>query len=249
MLERVAIPNQPSDSTSITTSRADALNATIGSIDDCPICHGKGYIAREDARGGLVCSECECMVRKRTMRRIERSGLSGLLAEYTFDAYQTPEPWQQRAKDMALDYLRSGNAWFYMAGTPGSGKTHLCTAICGRLIDEGREVRYMLWRREAPRLKALVNERDEYEKLMREYRTAPVLYIDDFLKGTVNEADLNLAFELLNDRYNARNTMTIISSELPVGKVLERDEAIGSRIYQRARGYCITTPEVNWRLK
>ena len=248
MLERVTPPELTKDMSFTTTSRADALNAT-GSLDDCPICHGKGYVAREDAQGGLICSECECMVRKRTLKRIERSGLSGLLTEYTFDAYQTPEPWQQRAKDMALDYLRSGNAWFYVAGTPGSGKTHLCTAICGKLIDEGREVRYMLWRREAPRLKALVNERDEYEKLMGEYRAAQVLYIDDFLKGALTDADLNLAFELLNDRYNARNTMTIISSELPVEKVIERDEAIGSRIYQRSRGYCITTPGANWRLK
>ena len=234
---------------SITISKADALNATLGNIDDCPVCHGKGYIAREDEKGRLVCGECECMVRRRTMRRIERSGLSGLLAEYTFDAYHTQEMWQRRAKDIALKYLQSNNAWFYIAGTPGTGKTHLCTAICGELINTGHEVRYMLWRREAPRLKALVNEREEYESLMRKYSTTPVLYIDDFLKGKVTDGDLNIAFELLNDRYNSRHTMTIISSELSINDVLELDEAVGSRIYQRSKGYCITTPNSNWRLR
>ena len=236
-------------STTTSISKADTINAIAGTVDDCPICHGKGYIAREDEHGRLVCGECKCMAGKRALKRIARSGLPGLLAEYTFDAYLTPEAWQKRAKDIALKYLQSDNAWFYIAGTPGSGKTHLCTAICGELINAGREVRYMLWRKEAPRLKASVNEREMYEQLMREFSGTPVLYIDDFFKGTVTDADINVAFELLNDRYNTPNAMTIISSEREISDILDLDEAIGSRIYQRARGFCITTPAVNWRLR
>ena len=107
----------------------------------------------------------------------------------------------------------------------------------------------MLWRSVAPRLKSLVNSREEYEQLMREYRDTEVLYIDDFFKGTVTDPDKNLAFELLNDRYNSRKTMTIISSEKTIEEILGIDEAIGSRMYERSKGYYVKTAADNWRLR
>ena len=75
-----------------------------------------------------------------------------------------------------------------------------------------------------------------------------MLYIDDFFKGSVSDADINLAFELLNDRYNSKR-MTILSSERSVEDILELDEAIGSRIYERSKGFYARLPAKNWRLR
>ena len=174
--------------------------------------------------------------------------MSDLIEEYTFSRYQTPDKWQEVAKSKAIQFLDHPGAWFCISGTPGSGKTHLCTAIASELIKAGKEVRYMLWRSEAPRLKSLVNSREEYEQLMRECRDTEVLYIDDFFKGTVTDPDKNLAFELLNDRYNSRKTMTIISSEKTIEEILTIDEAIGSRMYERSKGFYVKTAADNWRL-
>ena len=71
-----------------------------------------------------------------------------------------------------------------------------------------------------------------------------VLYIDDLFKigkgqdgrkQRPTSADVNLAFEILNYRYNKPTCITIISSELYAEDILDIDEAIGSRIYERAK--------------
>lgn len=217
---------------------------------DCPICQDRGYLV-ERRNGELVSSECKCAVRKRNMARIRRSGLSDLVNTYTLQRYQTPEQWQKDAKRKAEEYLSApAGRWFVISGTPGSGKTHLCTAISVQMMKAGRDVRYMLWREEAPRIKALVNDRDEYDPEMDRLKTVDVLYIDDFLKGAkVSDGDINLAFELLNSRYNQKRP-TIISGERDIEELLEIDEAIGSRVYERSKGFCIVTPPgKNWRLR
>lgn len=189
------------------------------------------------------------MATRRTLKRIRRSGLQDLLNAYTFAAYLTPHQWQEKAKALAIDFLDQRGKWFFIGGTSGSGKTHLCTVIVGEMINGGKEARYLQWRSDIPRLKAMVNDREEYERSMRDYATVPVLYIDDFFKGNITEADINIAYELINARYILRDGVTIISSEKSLEDILFIDEAIGGRIVERSKGYALKTPDYNWRLK
>lgn len=226
----------------------------------CEICRDKGYIAIVKD-GSIVHRDCACMEVRRSMARIERSGLKSLLDRYTFEVYETAEKWQETAKNMALRYLDDYEGkWFVAAGVPGSGKTHLCTAICGELMRRGMETRYMLWRRDATKLKASITDADEYERLLWPLKTAKLLYVDDFWKsGTdgktgrqkVTEGDINLAFDLLNDRYNDPEKVTVISTELNLNQILDIDQAVGSRIYERSKEYflSLTGQEKNWRLR
>ena len=231
--------------------KVDSYNEEEGSMKgvDCPLCKNKGMIAVWHDGAPMSFKECECMNKRRSLLRIEASGLSNLLENYTMDKYLALTHEQYVAKNKALEFSDSPRGWFFIAGRPGTGKTHLCTAICGKLIDKGFSVRYMLWREEAPRLKASINERSVYDKQMDELCNCDVLYIDDFWKGTVSEADINLSFELLNSRYNDRRKVTIISSEKTVEGILDIDEAIGSRIYERCRGFCVHAPPDNFRLQ
>ena len=217
---------------------------------DCPLCENRGYLTRVDETGRLFARECECMSRRRSLRQMRRSGLADLLETNTFKTYRIPDEWTKSCKAAALNYVENGRGrWFYHSGKPGTGKTHLCTAICGKLLKRGEEVRYLLWREEVPELKALVQDAAAYKARMDELSSVPVLYIDDFFKGNVSPADLNLAFALLNARYNRHNTRTILSSELPLSEIRRMDEAIGSRIYERAKGYILHAPPDarNWR--
>lgn len=195
-------------------------------------------------------SECECAVRRRNALRIKRSGLADVMSRYTFEAYKTPDKQMAAIKAAALRYVaESRGEWFVIVGRPGSGKTHVCTAIVGKLIEGGKNCKYMLWRDEVRELKALVNDNSAYRERMNLLKNVDVLYIDDFLKGrAVSDGDLNVAFELLNARYNARKR-TIISGERTIGAIMDIDEAIGSRIYERSKnGYCFETSPENWRL-
>lgn len=190
------------------------------------------------------------MKRRRSIRRLENSGLKDLVQKYSFDNYQTPTEQHRKIKAKALEYVKSpGAEWFFICGKPGSGKTHICTAICSAFLDMNWELRYMLWRNEAAELKALINDAAEYKKAINRLRNAPVLYIDDLFKGTITAGDDNLAFTILNDRYNTKGKKTIISSERTIAKIAEIDDAVAGRIAERAKGFRLTAPEENWRTK
>lgn len=232
-----------------TYDRAAIVNSITGDLGelDCPKCKNRGWIAYNDG-DGVVYERCDCMPKRRALRGIRESGLSALLEDYRLDNYETPEPWQESALAKARQYAEDpGKSWFYIYGLPGTGKSHLCTGICGALLESGHDVRYMLWRDVSRELKAVVND-TAFNELAAPYKRCAVLYIDDFLKGGTGDADKRLAFELLNSRYNSRRP-TLISSELSIDAVLDWDEAIGSRIYERAKGYVIHANGQNWRLR
>lgn len=233
----------------LTYDRAAIVNSITGDLGelDCPKCKNRGWIAYNDG-DGVVYERCDCMPKRRALRGIRESGLSALLEDYRLDNYETPEPWQESALAKARQYAEDpGKSWFYIYGLPGTGKSHLCTGICGALLESGHDVRYMLWRDVSRELKAVVND-TAFNELAAPYKRCAVLYIDDFLKGGMGDADKRLAFELLNSRYNSRRP-TLISSELSIDAVLDWDEAIGSRIYERAKGYVIHANGQNWRLR
>lgn len=232
-----------------TYDRAAIVNGITGDLGelDCPKCKNRGWIAYNDG-DGVVYERCDCMPKRRALRGIRESGLSALLEDYRLDNYETPEPWQESALAKARQYAEDpGKSWFYIYGLPGTGKSHLCTGICGALLESGHDVRYMLWRDVSRELKAVVND-TAFNELAAPYKRCAVLYIDDFLKGGMGDADKRLAFELLNSRYNSRRP-TLISSELSIDAVLDWDEAIGSRIYERAKGFVIHANGQNWRLR
>lgn len=145
--------------------------------------------------------------------------------------------------------------WLYIGGNPGSGKTHICTAVCGELLKANIEVVYMQWLDDSRRLKAYVNDPD-FDSLCDRYTDCAVLYIDDLFKQayggrpTATDADVRIAFTILNARY-LENKPTIISSEWDLQKLIDTDEGTFSRVYERSKGFIITIPretKYNYRI-
>jgi DNA replication protein DnaC len=106
----------------------------------------------------------------------------------------------------------------------------------------------MLWRDDIVKIKGAVTDSEEYSKMIDEFKRVDVLYIDDLFKtgkdmyNTVQKptaADVNVAFEIINFRYNNPGLLTIISSELSEDELIDIDEAIGGRIYERAKAFTI----------
>ena len=216
---------------------------------DCPICNNTGCIVTKAPDGTLKATECACMARRVSLRRINQSGLRDSLLRYTMANYVTDTPERKKVLQAAKEFCKAETGWFFISGKSGSGKTHICTAICSCLMDRNKNVRYMRWRDDSLLLKALTTDGEEYQRQIRPCKSVPVLYIDDFLKGGHTEADIRLAFEILNSRYNDSSLRTIISSELSLFDILGLDEAVGGRIYERAKGFVLDAPHENWRLK
>lgn len=254
-------------------AKADFYNASEGDMHesdgyDCRICRNKGYISHvvKNELYGYHCEQltpCKCWKVRSAINKLARSGLQNAVKACTFDKYETPDAWQKYIKETAMRFCQDQqNHWFYIGGQSGAGKTHICTAIAVHYIRQGVEAKYMLWRDEIVRIKALVNEQAEYTKIMQELKTVPVLYIDDLFKvgeshdkqARPTAGDINVAFEIINHRYANPGLVTIISSEKTLPELLEIDEATAGRIAERSKagGYCVNLKKDskrNWRLR
>jgi DNA replication protein DnaC len=228
---------------------------------DCKICRNKGVImdlVEEDGSLHRVSRECRCVATRNSIMRMRRSGLKNIITEYTFDKFETGEEWQKTIKDAAVAYAKEPQGWFFIGGQSGCGKTHICTAICREFLLNGKEVIYMLWRDDVVKVKGAVNDHEVYGDLIEKYKKAGVLYIDDLFKtgkgpdGATQRptgADVNVAFEILNYRYNSKMP-TVISSECTIADLLDIDEALGGRIAETAKVFSLKPDRSrNYRLK
>lgn len=248
--------------------KVDGLNATEGNRNEedgynCNVCKNKGYVIKlvewEDGSFHQVCTDCKCAEIRNSIMRMKRSGLKDIIKDYTFDKFNDSEPWQKSIKSAAMDYAKNPEGWFFLGGQSGAGKTHLCTAICREFLLAGKKVMYMLWRDDVVKLKGALTDSEEYRKLIDRFKNADVLYIDDLFKTGVaidnsvqkpTGADINVAFEIINYRYNSPSLLTIISSELSEDELLDIDEAIGGRIYERAKAITIgKSRDRNYRIR
>lgn len=220
------------------------------------MCRDLEYVEVTGEDGIPYMRECECRAKKHSLKRLEESGLKESIEKYTFDNYNAYAPWVENVKDQAMKYVEDHDGkWLFLGGQVGAGKTHLCTAVVGELIRQGMDARYLMWRDDVVKIKALVTKDEEYRAVIEPLKTVKVLYIDDLFKTdkgrNPTSGDINIAFELLNYRYVNSNLITIISSERNIDQIIDVDEAVGSRIYERTRGNCVcidSKPGRNYRL-
>ena len=205
-----------------------------------------------EENGALRFQRCKCQSIRDAMGAMDRSGIPpDALAACTWENWKTPENWQRKALAMAQDYVQQIAAgdpsWFIICGTPGCGKTTLCTTIFRAIVEGGKPGLYVSWREFARRAKAVGNDRDDFREETEPLKNTPLLYLDDFWKGEIRPADVHLAFELINARYISKKP-TILSSENTLEATLRGDEAIGSRLFEMAGGYYVDCSRArNWR--
>ena len=238
-------PGKLKDGYYISTIQSDSTFVE-GDGYDCELCMNRGDTLhiRETPTGFYHYSvPCKCMEIRRSIWRMKRSGLENSIREYTFKRFTVEEQWQQKMVDMAHRYLAEGvqaGRWLYIGGQPGCGKTHICTAVAGKLLYE-MPVIYAVWPQISKKLKAMVNDAEDYGNEVGKLQEIDVLYFDDFFKPVADSngnrqpptpADMRLAFEILNYRYINKKP-TILSSEWYINELADMDEATASRIAER----------------
>lgn len=206
----------------------------------CDLCGDKGWrFYWYD--GFQFAEECTCHYAVTLEENMKKTGAK---LDMTFENFHTDHDYQivmaEKAKQFVKDGWRMGQ-WFFIGGQVGCGKTHICTAILNELVKTLPRCRYMMWRDESTHLKAIINQQAEYHEKITELKDAAVLYIDDFWKtqqgARPTQADVNLAFQIINARYQNPNKVTIISCELSREELVSIDEAVGSRIHEKSRTY------------
>lgn len=211
---------------------------------DCKICGGSGYIL-EVIDGYETFRECECIQSHRIERYLLHSGVRYReYAEKSLENFREDTEEARRMKLLARQFLADQKAaGFGLFGKPGTGKTHLCIAICQEMTRKRFLPHYYFsYRKEIQQLKAAYYHTETYTNLMEKWQDCKVLYIDDLLKfakdarGNINSQELQIIYDIVNTRYINRET-TIFSSEYTVSELCEIDAALGSRIYEMVNPY------------
>ena len=236
---RLTIPADPNRW--LQESRVKTYNQIPGVPDgsgvECPLCLNRGNVARiPEGETRMVIYPCACQSRRRTALRLKRCGMLNRAKTCTLERFRTDTPMQQRMRQLTEEWLadREG-CWLMFCGQSGVGKTHLCTAAFVQAVaTRGLDGECMLW---GPALREIKSDiLQTGEALMQRYKTAPLLYVDDLFKGRIDQplsdADLRLAFELVDYRYNNR-LPTSVSTERTLAQLTDADEAVAGRLRER----------------
>ncbi len=202
---------------------------------DCLKCKNKGvYYIEKDGKELTV--DCECMPLRNSIEALEKSGLSSALKKMTFDNYTCGSEWQVQIKEKAMSFLTAPEGcFFFIGGQSGAGKTHICTALLKGFLDNKKSIRYFKWADDLNKVLSLSSSesRAERAEIIEPLKKTDVIYIDDFFRSKIpSQAEIKLAFEIINARYT-QDLTTIISSEKTTKEIKMIDEAIFSRIFER----------------
>jgi len=227
----------------------------------CEECRDTLWIPGEN---GMI--RCQCFERERIKRLWDRAGLNPEHQTRTVETFQEWNRTSKLAKRVAIEYIRDFDSIqntrhnsVAFIGQVGSGKTHLSISIALSLLERGIGTVYMPYRDEIMKLKQNMMDEVAYQKQIENLKKAKVLLIDDLFKGdfnkfqgkeTMNESSVRIMFEIINYRY-LNNLPIIVSSEYNADKLLDADEAIGSRIIEMTKNYLVEIEgkENNYRLR
>ncbi|MGL4740723.1 MAG: ATP-binding protein [Sarcina sp.] len=221
----------------------------------CDKCNGTGFVFN-DKKDSYA--RCECYKIARVKEMWERSGISLNDMDKNFKDFI---PWNNSVaemKEISMQYYKEFEAIRYkrknsllLCGNPGCGKTHLELALANNFVkNKGIKVIYMPYRDVITSIKQNMLDENNYLKKIAKYKECDLLLIDDLFKGKVTDSDINIMFEIINYRY-LNNLPMMISTEFNSDKLLNFDEALGSRIIEMCKDHMkeVVGRENNFRLR
>ncbi len=228
----------------------------------CSICNDREWIDVFDKDGRITgVKPCKCRELRAYERMLKESCIGEDFLEIGFKEFETKGKHETviKAKESATLYVRNfmqikqkrKNSITFLSKNVGdkrtgigAGKTHLSIAIANNIMKMYNiGVVYMPYRDVITKLKQNMIDEEYYQHEIGKYKNAPVLLIDDIFKGVmkndkVNETDINIMFEIINHRYINKSPI-ICSSEFNINKLIEFDQATGSRIIEMSKDYLV----------
>lgn len=185
---------------------------------ECEKCGDSGYVDTK---------MCECMKKKLVYAGYESSGMATLLREQNFDNFNLdyykndPRTYENMChvyrsmKDFAEGFSSANGENLALFGGTGLGKTHLSSAVAGKVIERGFDVVYttavsLVSDFENRRFGTGMNA--EYGDTER-YTNCELLIIDDLGTEVINQFTVSCIYNVINTRLNKRLS-TVLSTNL-----------------------------------
>lgn len=179
------------------------------------------------------------LIEKQIAGRINSSGIPARFRDRTFDNYIAATDEQQHALTMCQNYveampevLEQGRC-LLLVGKAGTGKTHLASAIALAFIRKGNRTIYTTVSNMLREIKDTYrrdSDRSEID-VIDQFAKVGLLVLDEVGMQHGTDAERNLIFDVLNDRYgNMRPTVILSNCDLPT-----MEEYLGSRVFDRLR--------------
>lgn len=194
--------------------------------------------------------DCSCVLIERAKERLKHSNLSETQIKQTFDAYRAETVLQKKAKETCMEFAKRDKGNLILCGQIGSGKTHLAIATLLGLTKRGKTIKIFNYKDMVKNIGLSARDDYNYYHELDKYRKPTVVLIDDFLKGNDHkETHLSYAYEVINYRYE-KDKMTLITSEKTVDEMMRIEEAITSRLLEKAKGFIVLMDGIkNYRIK
>ena len=184
---------------------------------ECDLCGDTGFVGTK---------MCTCMRKALILAGYESSGIANLLREQTFESFSLDvcgnDPTVLRQMQNNVNALRTfaenfsdkkAESFLLMGGT-GRGKTHLSSAVAGRVIERGYDAYYI----------SAVNLFRSFEKLQfgkgngnaedaARCFDADLLIIDDLGTELLSQFTVSVLYDVIDTRINKRKS-TLISTNL-----------------------------------
>jgi len=207
----------------------------------CPICKGAGFVYADVPVGHPDFGKavpCRCTREESSRERqnhLQRYSNLGSLARFTFDNLLlegrsgdvVSQEQFSRAYEAARTFVADPKGWLILAGSSGSGKTHLAAAIANERISYGYPAFYITTPDLLYRLRASFSPDSEipYDEFFDQVRNAPLLILDDLGAQTSTPWTKEKLDQLLTHRFNSE-LPTVIVAITPI-------EQLGDRIHSR----------------
>ena len=253
---KLPCPRCGGEGVAFTVDAGRASASACACTRDCAICGGSGRVYEQDSRGYSVLAGCTCGADPRRLQLLTGLRLPFKFVHKKLQDYEPRRAEQMKALGRATRFVdefvprATSTRALLFCGPPGTGKTHLLSAILRELaLQKGVRGRYEEF------FLLLSDIRDGFSRGLstREWleplRSVEVLAIDEIGKGGKNrEFEQGVLDEIISVRYNAGRP-TLFATNYPRsganwkfavdGEVPETlEQRVGGRIYSRLHELC-----------